>query len=48
MKGYDPAFARAVSIRNMKESGSYISPNDEPSPSFSFSDIGESLGSIFS
>ena len=45
---YDPAFARAVSIQNMKESGSYISPNDEPSPSFSFSDIGESLGSIFS
>lgn len=48
MKGYDPAFARAVSIRNMKESGSYISPNDEPSPSISFSDIADKVGSIFS
>ena len=47
MKGYDPAFARAVSIRNMKESGSYISPNDKPSPSFSFSDIANSIGSMF-
>ena len=39
---YDPAFARAVTVQRQKETDSYQS-----SPSFSFSDIANSIGSMF-